>query len=100
MRLQGNHAGWMLASADVVRGRTVTSWVSIEDDLVHAGARWADQDVVVDGHLITSRTPDDSRRSAASSSRRWPRSPDAGVPAERAARHDGRGKGGLPRTVS
>jgi protease I len=53
------HAGWMLASADIVRGKTVTSWPSVKDDLVHAGARWVDQEVVVDGNLITSRKPDD-----------------------------------------
>ena len=53
------HAGWMLASADIVRGKTVTSWPSIKDDMLHAGAKWADQEVVVDGNLITSRKPDD-----------------------------------------
>jgi protease I len=53
------HAGWVLASAGIVRDKTVTSWVSIKDDLVHAGAKWVDQEVVVDGNLITSRKPDD-----------------------------------------
>lgn len=53
------HAGWMLASAGILRDRTVTSWVSIKDDMVHAGANWIDQGVVVDGNLITSRKPDD-----------------------------------------
>jgi protease I len=53
------HAGWMLASADILRGRKVTSFFEIKDDLIHAGAVWVDQDVVVDGNLITSRTPDD-----------------------------------------
>jgi protease I len=53
------HAGWMLASARVVQGRRVTSFSSIRDDLVHAGARWEDAAVVVDGHLITSRVPKD-----------------------------------------
>lgn len=53
------HAGWMLASAEIVAGRTLTSFFSIKDDLVHAGARWVDQEVAVDGNLITSRTPDD-----------------------------------------
>jgi protease I len=53
------HAGWMLVSADVVRGRTVTSFFSIKDDLVNAGGNWVDKEVVVDGHLVTSRTPDD-----------------------------------------
>jgi protease I len=53
------HAGWMLASADVVRGRTVTSFFAIRDDMIHAGANYVDQEVVVDGNLITSRMPDD-----------------------------------------
>ena len=53
------HAGWMLASAEIVKGRTVTSFFAIKDDLVHAGANWVDQEVVVDGNLITSRKPDD-----------------------------------------
>jgi len=53
------HAGWMLASADVIKGRTVTSFFSIKDDMVNAGGRWVDQEVVVDGNLITSRKPDD-----------------------------------------
>jgi protease I len=53
------HAGWMLASAEILRGKTVTSFFAIKDDLVHAGATWIDQDVVVDGNLITSRKPDD-----------------------------------------
>ncbi len=53
------HAGWMLASADILRGRTVTSFFAIKDDLVHAGANFVDREVVVDGNIITSRTPDD-----------------------------------------
>ncbi len=53
------HAGWMLASAEILEGRTVTSFFAIKDDLVHAGATWVDEEVVVDGNLITSRTPDD-----------------------------------------
>ena len=53
------HAGWMLASAKILTGKTVTSFFAIKDDLVHAGAEWVDQEVVVDGNLITSRTPDD-----------------------------------------
>ncbi len=53
------HAGWMLASAEVLEGKTVTSFFAIKDDLIHAGATWVDQEVVVDGNLITSRTPDD-----------------------------------------
>ena len=53
------HAGWMLASAGIVRGKRVTSFFSIKDDMVAAGAQWVDQEVVVDGTLITSRRPDD-----------------------------------------
>jgi protease I len=53
------HAGWMLASAEILQGKTVTSFIAIKDDLVHAGAEWVDKEVVVDGKLITSRTPDD-----------------------------------------
>lgn len=53
------HAGWMLASAGILKGRKVTSFYAIKDDLVHAGAQWVDEEVVVDGKLVTSRTPDD-----------------------------------------
>ncbi len=53
------HAGWMLASAKVLNGRRVTSFFAIKDDLIHAGADWVDEAVVVDGKIITSRTPDD-----------------------------------------
>ncbi len=53
------HAGWMLCSADVLKGRRATSFFSIKDDMVHAGAQWVDSEVVVDGNLITSRKPDD-----------------------------------------
>jgi len=53
------HAGWMLAEADVVRGKRVTSVGSIRTDLVNAGASWVDEEVVEDGNLITSRTPAD-----------------------------------------
>jgi protease I len=53
------HAGWMLAEADIAKGKTVTSWPSIRTDLVNAGAQWVDQEVVEDGNLITSRKPDD-----------------------------------------
>jgi protease I len=53
------HGGWMLASADILRGRTVTSFFAIKDDLVHAGATFVDVEVAVDGNLITSRKPED-----------------------------------------
>jgi len=53
------HAGWMLVSAGVLRGRTVTGFFAIRDDLVNAGASYVDREVVRDGNLITSRTPED-----------------------------------------
>jgi protease I len=53
------HAPWTLIEADVVRGRTVTSWPSLQTDLRNAGANWVDETVVTDGNLITSRKPDD-----------------------------------------
>lgn len=53
------HAGWMLASADVIKGKTVTSFFAIKDDIIHAGANYVDQEVSIDGNIITSRTPDD-----------------------------------------
>lgn len=53
------HAPWLLAEADVLQGRTVTSWPSLKTDLVNAGATWVDEPVVVDEGLVTSRKPDD-----------------------------------------
>ena len=53
------HAGWVPASAGILKGRTVTSFFAIKDDLVHAGAKWVDKAVVVDKNLITSRQPAD-----------------------------------------
>jgi protease I len=53
------HAPWTLAEADVVRGRRLTSWPSLQTDLRNAGAEWVDEEVVVDGTLVTSRNPDD-----------------------------------------
>ncbi len=53
------HAAWVLAEAGVVRGRRMTSWPSLQTDLRNAGAEWVDEEVVVDGTLITSRNPDD-----------------------------------------
>jgi protease I len=53
------HAGWMLVSAGILEGKRATSFFSIKDDLVAAGAHWVDEEVVVDGTLITSRRPDD-----------------------------------------
>lgn len=53
------HAPWLLAEADVVAGRQLTSWPSIRTDLANAGADVVDEEVVTDGNLITSRKPDD-----------------------------------------
>lgn len=53
------HGGWMLASAHILKGKTVTAFFAIRDDLVHAGATFVDQEVVVDGNIITSRKPED-----------------------------------------
>jgi protease I len=55
------HGPWVLASAGLLDGRTLTSWPGIRDDLVNAGATWLDRDVVKDGNLITSRGPQDLR---------------------------------------
>lgn len=53
------HGPWLLASVAEIKGKNVTSYPSIKDDLIHAGANWLDQAVVIDGHYITSRTPAD-----------------------------------------
>jgi protease I len=53
------HAPWTLVEAGVVQGRTLTSWPSLRTDLTNAGATWVDEEVVVDGKLVTSRKPDD-----------------------------------------
>ncbi|OLF19646.1 type 1 glutamine amidotransferase domain-containing protein [Actinophytocola xanthii] len=53
------HGGWVLAEADVVRGRTMTSWPSLKTDLRNAGATWVDKEVVTDQGLVSSRNPGD-----------------------------------------
>ena len=53
------HAGWVLCSADVLRGRKVTCYKAIKDDMIHAGAEYVDQEEVVDRNFITSRMPTD-----------------------------------------
>jgi protease I len=53
------HAAWTLIEAEVVDGRTMTSYPSLRTDLRNAGATWVDEEVVVDAGLVTSRTPDD-----------------------------------------
>ena len=53
------HGPWTLIEADVVKGRTLTSWPSLQTDLRNAGANWVDEEVVVDQGLVSSRKPDD-----------------------------------------
>lgn len=53
------HAPWVLVSAGLARGKKLTSFFTLADDMRNAGANWVDQEVVVDGNLITSRKPDD-----------------------------------------
>ncbi len=53
------HAPWTLVEADVVKGRKLTSWPSLQTDIANAGGEWVDEEVVVDQGLVTSRNPDD-----------------------------------------
>jgi protease I len=53
------HAPWILAEADVIKGRKLTSWPSLQTDIANAGGEWVDEEVVVDEGLVTSRKPDD-----------------------------------------
>jgi protease I len=53
------HGPWVLVESGVVRGKRVTSWPTLETDIRNAGGEWVDQEVVVDGNLVTSRKPDD-----------------------------------------
>lgn len=53
------HAPWLLVSADLVEGKRLTSYYTLQDDIRNAGAEWVDHEVVVDSNLITSRNPDD-----------------------------------------
>ncbi|AOX17400.1 type 1 glutamine amidotransferase domain-containing protein [Kozakia baliensis] len=53
------HGAWTLIEANGVKGKTLTSWPSVHTDLVNAGAKWVDQEVVEDGNLVTSRNPHD-----------------------------------------
>lgn len=71
------HAPWLLASTGIARGRTITSWPTLQDDLRNAGAKWVDQEVVVDGNLVTSRKPDD----IPAFNREFSRLLESGVPA-------------------
>jgi len=53
------HGPWLLAESGAAKGRKVTSWPSLKTDLQNAGAQWEDSEVVVDGHIVTSRKPED-----------------------------------------
>ena len=53
------HGPWLLVEADIVEGKTITSWPSVKTDLINAGAVWKDQEVIEDSGIITSRNPDD-----------------------------------------
>ena len=53
------HGLWVCASAGILKGRTVTCFFAVKDDVIHAGAKYVDREVVVDGNLITARKPDD-----------------------------------------
>lgn len=53
------HGPWMMCSTDVLRGKRCTSYMSIAHDVINAGGKWVDEEVVVDGNIITSRCPDD-----------------------------------------
>ena len=53
------HGPWTLVEADVVKGRTLTSWPSLQTDIRNAGGNWVDEEVVVDEGLVSSRNPDD-----------------------------------------
>jgi protease I len=53
------HGGWVLCSADMLKGRKATCFFAIKDDVIHAGAKYEDAEVVIDGNLVTSRKPED-----------------------------------------
>jgi protease I len=53
------HAAWVPISAGIVKGKTMTCFFAVKDDIINAGAKYIDKEVVVDGNLITSRKPDD-----------------------------------------
>jgi protease I len=85
------HAAWTLVEADVVRGRTITSWPSLQTDVRNAGGTWVDQEVVVDSdspaHLVTSRKPDDLEAFTAKMVEEFAEGPHEGTkPSERFAK--------------
>ncbi|MBN9229218.1 MAG: type 1 glutamine amidotransferase [Legionella sp.] len=53
------HAPWLFINTGIAQGLRLTSWASVKTDLVNAGAQWLDQETVIDGHILTSRKPDD-----------------------------------------
>src|SRR5439155_19290090 len=53
------HGPWILIESDAVGGRQITSWPSLKTDLRNAGAKWVDEEAVIDGNLVTARKPDD-----------------------------------------
>ena len=53
------HGGWSVIEAGAAEGKRMTSWPSLKTDLINAGADWVDEEVVVDGNLVSSRKPDD-----------------------------------------
>ena len=81
------HAPWMLIEADVVEGRKLTSFPSLQTDIRNAGGEWVDEEVVVDSGLVTSRKPDDLPASTRRSSRSSPRA------CTRSRREDGPSRG-------
>jgi protease I len=83
------HGPWMLVEADVVEGRTVTSWPSLKTDIRNAGGNWVDKEVVVDNGLVTSRKPDDLKAFCAKAVEEF---------AE--GRHEGQHDGGVGRKMA
>jgi protease I len=79
------HGAWMLVEADVVQGRTLTSWPSIKTDIRNAGGNWVDKEVVVDNGLVTSRKPDDLKAFCAKAIEEFAEGPHEG-------QHAGTGK--------
>lgn len=78
------HGPWVLASAGILRGRTLTAWPGIRDDVVHAGATWRDEPVVRDGNLVSSRGPQDFAQFVPAMIDLFARGPELAAP-ERAA---------------
>lgn len=77
------HGPWMLVEADALDGRTVTSWPSLKTDLINAGARWVDREVVEDENVITSRNPGDLEAFSATILKHLAERSAAGAPAGR-----------------